>query len=52
MIIKSKCGDGTVRKTMIVVNGEDETLPLNTLYVCSGSVDVAILWYTRHTHSA
>ena len=42
-----KCGNGTVRTTMIVVNGENEILLLNTLYTynCTVSMLMLLYWY-------
>ena len=47
MLIKSKCGNGTVRTTMIVVNGENEILLLNTLYTynCTVLMLMLLYWY-------
>ena len=45
MFIKSKCGNGTVRTTMIVVNGENENLLLNTLYTYNCTVWMLMLLY-------
>ena len=52
MLIKSKGGNGTVRTTMIVVNGENEILLLNTLYTynCTVSMLMLLYWYIyKHT---